>query len=324
MPRLDGYGLLKAVRDNPATRSLPFILITARAGEEELLEGLAEGADEYIAKPFGSKEIVARVTAMLRLHENEEKLQLLNATLEARLESQLEYLSKTKRLFRYFPRRLLQKVVSGDDGALSGRRMNISVMFADLVGFTSLTDRLEPEQITAVLNAYLNEATSTVDRHGGTVVQILGDGLMAFWGAPDPQDARDQAEQSVRAAVAMNYKLEAVQRHWRKCGLDLALSMRIGISQGFATVGSVGSEDLLTYMAIGTTVNLAARLEAKCSPGAVAVSYPIFAQTEQVFPYGDLVEQTLRGIPVPVRVAELRPEACYVPKQRRTHTPQVN
>lgn len=141
---------------------------------------------------------------------------------------------------------------------LGGERRQISLLFSDLAGFTSLSEGLEPEKVVGLLNDYLSRMTDIILEEEGTVDKFEGDAIMAFWGAPLPQE--DQALRACRAALRQHAALADLNRHFAESGLP-PLRMRIGLHSGDAVVGNLGSQKRFDYTAIGDSVNLAARLE---------------------------------------------------------------
>ncbi|MES2634686.1 MAG: adenylate/guanylate cyclase domain-containing protein [Pseudomonadota bacterium] len=141
---------------------------------------------------------------------------------------------------------------------LGGQRRELTVLFSDLAGFTSLSEKLAPEQVADVINLYLNEVTKVIMAHGGTVDKFIGDAVMAFWGAP--LDDADHAMHGVTAAIAMQKAMDELQPRFAAMGAS-GVSMRVGVNSGPAIVGNMGSDLRFDYTALGDTVNLASRLE---------------------------------------------------------------
>jgi adenylate cyclase len=141
---------------------------------------------------------------------------------------------------------------------LGGERRNITTLFTDLAGFTSVSEAYSPEKVAQLLNRHFTAMTDIVLEHHGTVVTFIGDAIMAFWGAPLDDEA--QAHRCVAAAIAMQRGMQAMRSDFAKEGLP-PIHMRVGIHSGSAVVGNLGSAKRFDYTAIGDDVNLAARLE---------------------------------------------------------------
>ncbi len=154
---------------------------------------------------------------------------------------------------------------------MSGGRRNVTVLFADIRGFTSLSEKNPPERVVHLLNRYLALMSESVLLYGGMVDKFVGDGMMALFGAPLPME--NHAEAAVRASQHLLRRLESVARHDE----GLALSVGIGIHSGEAVVGSIGSEQRLEYTAIGDVVNVAARLQELARSGGIVFSDATFA-----------------------------------------------
>lgn len=207
-------------------------------------------------------------------------------------------------LGRYLPAELVDKVVDREqDMALGGRRMEITVMFADVVGFTPLSERLPPETVVHVLNELFSLATEIVFRHGGIVDKFIGDCIMAVWGAPDPR--ADHAARALAAAEEIVRWIEVGAAGWREVhGVDLALA--IGINSGEAVVGNVGSDRRMEYTAIGDTVNIAARLEGIARPMQILITEETRRRAGEDFDYAFVERRTVTGREAPVDLYEVR------------------
>lgn len=143
---------------------------------------------------------------------------------------------------------------------LGGERVPLTLLFSDIRGFTTLSERLPPETVVGMLNDYLDRMADVVFRHGGTLDKFIGDAVMAFWGAPIAVD--DHARRAADAALDMLDELERLNARWRAEGIEAAVDIGIGINTGEAVVGNIGSlSHKLDYTAIGDAVNLASRLE---------------------------------------------------------------
>ena len=173
-------------------------------------------------------------------------------------------------LARYLPRTLVDRIASLDQStALAGGRKSVTVVFADIAAFTALAEREPPDKVVALLNQLFTMLTEIVFRHGGTVDKLIGDCLMAFWGAPDDQP--DHAQRAVAAAIDMQRWLDVANDCW-EASLGLTIHLAIGVHSGEAIVGNLGSEARMEYTCVGDTVNVAARLESLARPQQILIS----------------------------------------------------
>jgi len=308
MPRMDGYEVCRALRSDSRLDHIPLIFLTAKASMGMKVEGLKVGADDYIAKPFNASELLARTGNLILLRQQQRELKTLNEHLEDKIKEQLETILKSKRLTRFFPKKLMDRIISGDDElAVTGERRKITVLFSDLHNFTDLTDSIEAEEVCRILNEYLSEMTALIEVHGATLVQVIGDGIMVFFGAPDDMESREQAIKAVRMAVEMQQKTQQLSRKWMSEGLEQDIKSRIGIHQDYLTVGNFGGEAFMEFTAVGKGINLASRLESSCTPGSIKVSYPVYTLTCDEFPYDSIVEESFKGFARQIKVCELDP-----------------
>ncbi|MGZ6142004.1 MAG: adenylate/guanylate cyclase domain-containing protein, partial [Myxococcales bacterium] len=160
---------------------------------------------------------------------------------------------------KYVPRELVQDLLlSGREARLGGEKLEITTLFSDIAGFTTLSESLAPDELVKELGEYFERMSETVREFGGTVDKYIGDAIMAFWGAPRP--LQDHALSACRAALAMRDRLRQMQAQWQREGRPV-MAARIGINTGVAVVGNIGSPNRLNYTAMGDAVNLASRLE---------------------------------------------------------------
>ncbi len=158
---------------------------------------------------------------------------------------------------QYLSPEVIRRLLENPD-LVSPRKTNVTVMFSDVRGFTSISEKLDAQELAALLNEYLTDMTQIVFRHNGTLDKYIGDALMAFWGAPF--EVRDHATQGCRAALEMIARLKELQRKWKSEGRPV-LDIGVGLCTGVASVGNMGSELRYGYTALGDTVNLSSRLE---------------------------------------------------------------
>lgn len=206
-------------------------------------------------------------------------------------------------LGRYLPAELVDKVVKREqDMGLGGARREITVLFADVVAFTPLTQQLEPEVTVQILNELFTIMTDIVFRHDGTVDKFIGDCVMAMWGAPTEEP--DHAAKALEAAEEIISWLEIGNANWKK-KYGVTIQIAVGINSGEAVVGNIGSKTRMEYTAIGDAVNVAARLEAIARPQQILLTEPTKEAAGDGFSYTEIGEKTLAGHETPTRLFEL-------------------
>jgi predicted ATPase/class 3 adenylate cyclase len=184
----------------------------------------------------------------------------------------------------------------------AGQRRNVTVLFADLVGFTELSQKTDSEDLYIFLQQFIQELAGSVYQYEGMVDKFTGDGLMALFGAPIAHE--NNAELAVLAALDMCSRLEEISEKFEK-HLGQGLLLHIGLNSGPVIVGGIGSDLLMNYTAIGDTVNLARRLEDAALPGTILVSKSVYNQTKAIFDYTNVSGLDIKGISKPVNAFQL-------------------
>lgn len=207
---------------------------------------------------------------------------------------------------RYVPPSVADLIIGGHSQSIDTPvRRRVTILFADMVGFTEVSDRIEPEDLTALLVDYLSGMAEMVEKFGGTLNEFTGDGLMAVFGAPNEMAPEEQARRAVAAAREMQGLMEGLNQRWQRLGLGRQLTIRIGINTGEASVGSYGSRGRMTYTAMGLQTNITARIEKEAEPGSVLISdatYQLIREIERCEPRGEI---ECRGVHTPVQVYQL-------------------
>jgi class 3 adenylate cyclase len=298
MPEMDGYELCRRLREDPATRLLPVVMITA-SGDQEKVRAIEAGADDFVAKPFNPAELLARVKSLVRIKRYQDELAELNRTLEERVRQQVEELERLGRLRRFLSPQVADLIVSsGDDSLLRSHRRQITVLCCDLRGFTAFSETAEPEEAMEILDVYHKALGELIFRHGGTIDHRAGDGVVVVFN--DPLPCQEHPAEALRLALAMRDRMAELIATWRRRGHELGFG--VGVSTGYATLGLVGYEGRYDYTANGSVVNLAARLCDEATPGQIVVSQRVQGATEELFAFDSLGELQLKGFPRPVAV----------------------
>jgi len=281
---------------------LPVIMITASTSERT--EAIRAGADDLIAKPFDQDELLARVRSLLRIKRYHDtikaqatQLRDLNRTLEERVQTQVEELERLRRLRRFLSPQLADALVcSGDESILSSHRRQVAMFFADLRGWTSFVDAVEPEELMRVLGEFHDTIGVLVREFDATVGFIEGDGVQLFFN--DPIEVPDPAMRAVRLGCALREEMAGLTTGWQKRGYDLDFGA--GSALGYATCGEVGFDSRSDYAAIGAVTNLASRLADEATAGQFLISQRLYAEVEddvEVEPVGEFM---LKGFQRPI------------------------
>ena len=238
MPELDGFGVLEQMVADGKLRDIPVIVTSSLEGVAHVVRCLELGADDYLPKPVNAALLKARINSSLE---------------KKRLRDQ------QKELIKRFATSEVAEDLQQSGFALGGRRVRATVMFSDIRSFTALCEAQPPEETIELLNTYYTLMFDAISGHGGVVNQMIGDGLMAIFGAPLPLPEPELA--AVRAALDMQEMIEMF--NLERVALDKEpIRIGIGIASGEVVAGYTGTQQRATYTCIGDTVNLAARLEA--------------------------------------------------------------
>lgn len=200
-------------------------------------------------------------------------------------------------LSRYFPRSLAEKILKEGRTDLAPSTKELTILFADIAGFTKWSSDKSPEMVHGFLSEYLESMAEIIFSYGGTVDKFMGDGILAFFG--DPFEQSDHAQRCVGAAIAMQRKVRILAEKWQPIvGIDLKI--RIGINTGRVIVGNLGSRTRIEYTVIGATVNLAQRMESGAPVGGIMLAEDAYLNVEGKFEFGDSQAVTVKGYDKPI------------------------
>jgi class 3 adenylate cyclase len=280
MPEVDGFAVLAAMKQDLSLRDVPVIVTSSLEGIDHVVRCIELGAEDYLHKPVNPVLLKARIGASLE---------------KKRLRDQ------QKDLLRRFATAEVADDLEQSGFAIGGRHVRASVMFVDIRNFTPLVESVSPEEAIELLNNYYALMFDAISSHGGIVTMMVGDGLMAVFGAPLSLPAHEEA--AVRAALEMIELVELFNADREKAGKP-TIRVGIGIASGEMVAGYTGTKARATYTCIGNTVNLAARLEqhTKLAERAILIDAQTLGALGERIEAEPLGPVTFKGIAVAVEV----------------------
>lgn len=302
MPVMDGYEACKALKENPETSLIPIVFMTALSQVQDRVKGLEAGADDFLTKPVNRDELMARIRSCIRQKKS--------------LDQRINVLQKAQEnLAKFVPepiqRRIALNPVSPD---LEKKRQDISVLFADISGYTELSEGLSQEHVNFIVESLFSGFMDLIRAKGGEVAATAGDGIMVMFLDEDPiQNARSAVETALDL-LDMTRKLDA-QPDVLSVFEDThkPINIHIGINSGEASVGPVRFEGCVgahwTYTAVGSPVNVAARIAALAQSGTALLSEETAQRTQSFFSMKELGPRSFKNVSQPVMIYELTARA---------------
>jgi len=214
------------------------------------------------------------------------------------LESANEFLATlSMKISRYLSPQIYKSIFSGQkDVTIHTERKKLTIFFSDIKDFTASTERLQPEQVTSLLNEYFTEMSNIALKHGGTIDKFVGDAILIFFGDPESRGEAEDAKACLHMAADMQRRLAELNVKWRNEGVEHPFRVRMGINTGYCNVGNFGSADRMDYTIIGAEANLAARLQTLAEPGHIIISYETYALVRDILVAHALPPITMKGI----------------------------
>lgn len=214
--------------------------------------------------------VIAVISDISELYELRDAIKAMEkiSSLNEQLELRNKFLSET--FGRFLSDEIVRQLLETPDGlSMGGKKQELTVLMSDLRGFTAMSEKMSPQNLVSLLNHYLGEMTEIIQKHNGTIIEFIGDGIMAIFGAP--VESKINAEQAVAAAVEMQMKMEEINE-WNTDNGYPVLEMGIGINTGDVIIGNIGSEKRTKYGVCGSNVNLCGRIESYTTGGQIIIS----------------------------------------------------
>ncbi|MGD9543608.1 MAG: adenylate/guanylate cyclase domain-containing protein [Methylocystis sp.] len=285
-------------------QTAPVVAITRAARD---VERRAFSADELSDVEERSDEVgqLARVFKKMALDflDRERTLDALVTQRTQALEernAELERLSA--RLSKYLSPQLYGTLFKQNAVAsIPAKRKKLTIFFSDVVSFSEMTERLEAEDLTRMLNDFLNEMAGLALAYGATIDKYIGDAVMIFFGDPETRGVKEDALACILMALDMQAMTRRLERRWREHGLDQRFQIRVGVNTGYCTVGDFGSQERMDYTIVGHQVNVAARLEGSAAPGSILISHETMTLVSEMIEVEEQSPLHVKGVSGPIR-----------------------
>lgn len=290
MPDVNGYEICKNLKSDEHTRDIPIIFITAMGDEIDEAKGLEMGAVDYIIKPISRHIVRARVKNHLELKQARKDLEKQNRFI--------------KKIFgRYLSDDIVKNILETPEGMkIGGERRKVTVLITDLRGFTSMCEQYTPEEVVGTINIFLEKMIKITLRYGGTIEEIVGDGLVIVFNAPVLQE--DHPLLAVRCALEMQLAMPEINQRNLEIGYP-RVDMGIGVNTGDVVVGNIGSDMRTKYGIIGKNVNLAARIESYTVGGQILISENTKNACGSILQINNRQEVIAKGVSAPINIYEI-------------------
>lgn len=297
MPDMNGYEVLQTIRADDNLRHIPVLIISGMQDEAGAVHCIDAGASDYLLKPINATLLKARLDALLETKSWRDR----EREYLAELEKSQRFIRKV--FGRYLSDEIVQRLLDDNDGLqLGGERRKVTILMADIRGFSGISQQLNPEQCVQLLNNYLAVMTEVIQRFRGTVDEFVGDAILAIFGAPVSDN--DDCDRALACAVAMQLGMSDVNERNRRDGLP-ELEMGIGLNTGDVVAGNIGSELRSKYGVVGHNVNLTSRIESCTIGGQILAAPSTLDDTALQVLRGKRVTVAVKGAEKPLALSEI-------------------
>lgn len=268
------------------------------------------GLDDYLITTPDLVTIVVGIGAGIYIavaayYANNQTASLVRSQLTVQQQN-LEAEALSQKLSKYLPAQVWNSIFAGrQDVKLETHRKKLTVFFSDIKGFVNISEELEPETLTELLNSYFTEMSKIAHEHGGTIDKFIGDSIMIFFGDPNSMGHKEDALAAVSMAIAMRKHMKVLRQQWRTLGVTSDVEIRMGINTGYCTVGNFGASNRMDYTIIGKEVNLASRLEALTQPTEILISETTHSLVRDKVMCRDKGQISVKGFSKPIAIYQI-------------------
>ncbi|MDQ6976151.1 MAG: adenylate/guanylate cyclase domain-containing protein [Mariprofundaceae bacterium] len=283
MPGMDGFEVCRQLKADTATKSIPVIFVTAMNEVSDEVTGFEAGGVDYINKPITPALVLSRVKTHLKL------------------QSAYRFIRDT--FGRYLSDEIVNQLIDSPEGLnFGGEKRNLTIMMADLRGFTSISERLPAETVVKMINIFLSEMTELIQKNQGTIDEFIGDAILAIFGAPIQRE--DDALRAVRCAIEMQQAMQKVNKQYLALGYP-AVEMGIGINTGDVIVGNIGSKKRSKYGVVGQVVNITSRIESYTVGQQILISHGTKDACRGLLQVNNTINVMLKGLPKSINLYDI-------------------
>tara|TARA_B100000767_G_C19771383_1_gene540225 strand:+ start:232 stop:1770 length:1539 start_codon:yes stop_codon:yes gene_type:complete len=264
MPDVSGHQVLADLKASQLWRAIPVIVISGMSDQEEVIRCIQAGAEDYLQKPFNKVLLQARLYAGLDRKSWVDK----ERHLSNELEKSQRFIKNT--FGRYLSTEIVSKLLDKPDGLdMGGQLQTVTILMADIRGFTTISETLPPQKVVKVLNNYLGTMAEVIMAHDGTVDEFIGDAILALFGAPVAKE--DDSARAIACALAMQAEMDEINARNIADGLP-SIEIGVGINTGEVIAGNIGSKKRAKYGVVGHAVNVTSRIEDQTLAGEILVA----------------------------------------------------
>ncbi len=264
LPEMDGDELLELLKQDEKLRAIPVIVVSGNKETDRVIRCIEAGAEDYLFKPFNPVLLQARIRAGV------ERKRWHNKELHYRKELERNQHFIRSVFGRYLSEDIVTRILENPEGLeLGGSQRKVTVLMADISGFSSIAEQLPPQRVVRLLNNYLGVMSDVVMQYGGTVDEFIGDAILAIFGAPTTSD--DDSDRAVQAAIAMQQAMALINRQNKKDQLP-EITMGVSVNTGLVVAGNIGSEKRAKYGIVGHAVNQTSRVGGHCQAGEILIT----------------------------------------------------
>lgn len=296
-PEVTGLEILTRLKSTEAWRAIPVVMISGIHDEDAVIQCIEAGADDFLIKPIN------RVLLNARLNAGLERKRWLDKEQQYRVDLERSHQFIKDTFGRYVSEEIVENILAQPGGLnLGGKNTEVTILMADIRGFTTMAEKLEPSQVVKLLNNYLGVMSEIIMFHEGTIDEFIGDAILALFGAPIEHP--DHADRAIACALDMQAAVKDINTELARQGLP-DIGIGVAVNTGPVVAGNIGSSKRIKYGVVGHTVNLTARMESFCRAGEILASQACLDAADRKVNHSYQFEISPKGMVERLRVCNI-------------------